>query len=324
MARADPSNAPADAGEFDLVVLGDCNPDVILAGDAIEPAFGQTERLVDAAELTIGGSGTIVACGAARLGLRTAIVSVIGDDALGRFMVDALVERGIDTRGIIVDPARRTGLTVILDRGEDRAILTFPGTIAALEPTAIDTRLLSSARHVHVSSFFLQRSLAGGLGAVFSQARNAGASTSVDPNWDPDERWDGGLKALLSQTDVFLPNCEEVARVAGRTDPASAAQELAQQGPLVAVKLGRDGAIAVGQDGVFTEVRRLPAVNPVDAIGAGDSFDAGFLAGFVKGWSTERALALGCTCGALSTRARGGTAAQPSLAEALAALGELA
>jgi sugar/nucleoside kinase (ribokinase family) len=295
---------------------------VILAGEAIEPAFGQTERLVDDAELTLGGSGCIVACGAARLGLRTAMISVVGDDAMGRFMTEALDQRGGDTRGIRIDPDRRTGLTVILDRGEDRAILTFPGTIADLDPSEIDGALLTSSRHLHVSSFFLQRSLAAGLPDLFSQVADAGATTSVDPNWDPDEQWDGGLKALLPQIDVFLPNRQEAMRVAGRQDAASAARQLAHRGSLVAVKLGADGALAVRRDGELIEVPAIAGLEPVDTVGAGDSFDAGVLAGLLQGWGTRRALELGCACGALSARGRGGTAAQPNLEEALSAFGE--
>jgi sugar/nucleoside kinase (ribokinase family) len=307
---------------FDLLVLGDCNPDLILSGNEIEPRFGQVERVLDGAELTIGGSGSIVACGAARLGLRTALISVVGDDLFGRFMIDALGTRGVDTKGIATDLSKRTGLTVILDRGDDRAMLTFPGTIAALGPGRIDRELLTSARHVHVSSFFLQEKLAPALPELLERAREAGASTSIDPNWDPDERWNSGLDRALPHTDVFLPNAEEAMRIAKRPDPPSAARELAKHGPFVAMKLGRDGAIAVTHDGQLTTVQNPANRQPVDAIGAGDSFDAGVLSGVLHGWSTERALALGCACGGLSTRAAGGTAAQPTLEEALEALEE--
>src|SRR5437764_3731761 len=201
---------------FDLLVLGDCNPDLILSGDQVEPEFGQVERLVDAADLTIGGSGSIVACGAARLGLRTALIGVVGDDLFGRFMTNALAERGVETRWIVVDPAARTGLTVILDRGDDRAILTFPGAIAALGVDALHPELLRRTRHVHVSSFFLQPSLATSLPALLVGAKNAGAASSIDPNWDPSGRWNDGLRDLLPLTDVFLPNAEEAMRIANR------------------------------------------------------------------------------------------------------------
>ena len=305
------------AADLDLLVLGDCNPDLILRGGAVEPAFGQAERLIDSADLTIGGSGAITACGAARLGLRTAIAGVLGDDEFGRFMVQAMSERGVETAGLVVDPGARTGLTVILARDQDRAILTFPGAIAALEPRTVDPVLLARARHVHVSSFFLQSGLTPGLGKLLATVRRRGGSTSLDPNWDPSERWDGGLWELLEDVDILLPNAVEAVRIAGCADPGEAAHRLAARGPLVAVKLGAEGALAVR---VGVDVVRVgaPAVGAVaDAVGAGDSFDAGVLAGLLDGQPLERALALGCACGALSTRATGGTTAQPTLAEAL-------
>lgn len=306
---------------FDLLVLGDCNPDLILDGDQVEPEFGQVERLVENAELTIGGSGSIVACGAARLGLRTALIAVVGDDAFGRFMIEALSQRGVDVSGVVVDRSARTGVTVILDRGVDRAMLTFPGTIAALTGEAVGSELLAGARHVHVSSFFLQTALAPALPEVFARAHEQGASTSIDPNWDPKEKWNGGLGSVLPHTDVFLPNGAEAMRIAQQADPVSAARKLSAAGPLVGIKLGANGALGTGPDGELTEVRALTNIKPIDTVGAGDSFDAGVLAGWLGGWSTELALALGCACGGLSTRALGGTAAQPTLAEARAALG---
>ncbi|MGN6872783.1 MAG: carbohydrate kinase family protein [Solirubrobacteraceae bacterium] len=310
------ARTPADS-EFDLIVLGDCNPDLVLSGTEIEPSFGQVERFVDAADLMIGGSGGILACGAARLGLRTALVGMVGDDLFGNFMRDALTQRGVDTSGIVVDPNARTGVTVILSRPGDRAILTFPGTISAFAAADVDAKLLTAARHVHVASYFLQTSLAPGLPTLFQKTRAAGATTSVDPNWDPHERWDGGLHELLRSVDVFLPNAEEAIRISGVQDTREAALELAAHGPLTAVKLGAAGALAVDSDGQFAQIPGLAGVEPLDAVGAGDSFDAGFLTGLLNGWTVERALSLGCACGALSTRAVGGTGAQPRMAEAL-------
>jgi sugar/nucleoside kinase (ribokinase family) len=310
--------------DLDLLVLGDCNPDLILRGDAVEPAFGQAERLVDAADLTIGGSGAIMACGAARLGLRTAIVGVLGDDEFGRFMIRALRERGVETAGLVVDPRARTGLSVILARDQDRAILTFPGAIAALEPGAIDRDLLVRARHVHISSYFLQTALARGLKPLLGEVRRRGATTSIDPNWDPSEHWDGGLRELLSDVDALLPNAFEAVQIAGGgCDPHHAAERLADLGPLVAVKLGADGALAARAGAAPVSVRAPVVTAVADAVGAGDSFDAGVLAALLDGQPVERALALGCACGALSTRAVGGTAGQPTLAEAMALAEEI-
>jgi sugar/nucleoside kinase (ribokinase family) len=302
---------------LDLLVVGDCNPDLVLRGGDVEPAFGQVERIVDEAELTIGGSGAIAACGAARLGLATALASVVGGDPLGRFMLDALTQRDVDVSGVIERAEARTGVTVVLVRGSDRAMLTAPGTITELTPELVDRRLLRAARHVHVSSYFLQDGLRPGMADLLREARRAGATTSVDPNWDPSEQWDGGLLDLLDETTILFVNAEEAKRIGRADDVEEAAQGLSRDGTvLVVVKLGAAGALAVESDGVIRS--HAVAVEEIDAVGAGDSFDAGFLAGHLDGRGLEETLRLANRCGALSMRATGGTAAQPTLAEATA------
>jgi sugar/nucleoside kinase (ribokinase family) len=259
-----------------------------------------------------------MASGAARLGLRVAFAAVVGDDVFGRFMLEALAERGVNTRGCLVDPSRPTGLSVILSRGEDRAILTSPGTVADLRAEVVDPALLRSARHVHVSSYFLQRGLWPDLPGLFREAHEAGATTSIDPNFDPAGEWDGGLLSLLSHSDCFLPNSAEAREITGVEDIDVAAEALAEHGTIVAVKFGQGGGLAIaGEEVVRSE--SIPT-NVVDTTGAGDSFDAGFLAGRLNGWPLGRCLQLAVACGSLSTRAAGGTAAQPTMAEALAAL----
>ena len=306
--------------DLDLLVLGEVNPDLVLSDASMPVAFGQAETLVDDAELTIGGSGAIMACAAARLGLRTAIAGLVGDDQFGAFMLGAVSERGVDVSGVAVDPGVRTGLTVVLARPGDRAILTFPGAIAMMTAARVDPALAARARHVHVSSFFLQIGLAPGLPDLLATARAGGTTTSVDPNWDPSGGWDGGLRALLPQIDVLMPNAVEACRIAGVDDVARAAADLAGLGPLVAVKLGPEGALAVPAGG-GAAVRAHPPPDvpePVDAVGAGDTFDAGLLTGLLAAEPLPDALALACACGALSLRGAGGTAAQPTLAEAMA------
>jgi ribokinase len=306
------------AADLDLLVLGDANPDLVLHGGDVVPAFGQAEHLVDDARLTIGGSGAIFACGAAALGLRVAIAAVVGDDLFGRFVHEGLVEGGVDVSGIVVDTGTPTGVTVVLSGAADRAILTMPGTIASLSSDRIDPVLLDRAQHVHVSSYFLQSALTPSLPDVFQRVRARGGTTSVDPNWDPSERWNGGLLDLLTLTDVFLPNAMEATRVAHTSDLDAAAASLAEHAGVVAIKNGDRGAIAVS-DGVRHRVDPV-RVQLVDSTGAGDSFDAGFLAAWLDGAPVERALAFANVCGALSTRAMGGTSAQATRDEAAASL----
>lgn len=301
---------------FDLLVIGEINPDLILGGGDVVPAFGQAEKLVDSALLTIGSSSVIMACGAARLGLSVAFMGLVGDDEFGRFMLAAMQVRGLDTRACVVSGAVSTGLSVILAQPHDRAILTYPGAIPLLSADHLDLSLLRQARHVHVGSYFLQDALRPDLPRLFAQARELGLSTSLDPNWDPAGTWDVG--DILPHCDLFLPNQAELARISGSDDLTAGLDWFAARVPTLAVKLGKQGG-AARQGGATVTAPALP-VEVVDTTGAGDSFDAGFVAGYLRGYSLPDALALACACGSLSARGAGGTAAQPTLAEARAAL----
>ncbi|MBI1879403.1 MAG: sugar kinase [Chloroflexi bacterium] len=300
--------------DFDVIVVGELNADLILTGDVV-PAFGQAEKLVDDATLTLGSSSAIFACGAARLGLRVAFIGKIGDDEFGRFVKDQLEERGVDTSGVVVDRQVKTGLSVILSRGNDRAILTHLGSIAALRYEEVNPALLAQARHLHLGSYFLLDALLPNIPRLFDEAHAQGLTVSLDTNYDPSEQWNGGLREILARADIFLPNAAELRAIAGLDDLDSALAVIAHQTPLVAVKLGPEGALA--RRGTETAQAESLAVAVVDTTGAGDSFDAGFVYGYLAGWELPRSLRLGCVCGSLSTRAAGGTAAQPTLAEAM-------
>ena len=300
---------------FDLLVIGDVNPDVILHGAPAALAYGQAEQLAEAGALTVGGSAAITACAAARLGLRTAIAGIVGDDPGGRFMICELARHGVDVGAVAIREDLATGLTVAFARGDDRAIITYPGCIAALDAGMIDAALVGAARHVHASSFFLQPRLAPGLRGLFAAARSSGAGTSLDLNWDPAGTWDGGLADVLPAVDVLFVNAAEAAAVSGATDPAEAATVLAARGPLPVIKLGAAGALA--HDGCRLVHVTAPAVGIVDTVGAGDTFDAGFICARLHGWEVSRCLALGVACGSLSARRPGGVEGQPTLAEAL-------
>jgi sugar/nucleoside kinase (ribokinase family) len=306
---------------LDLLVVGDVNPDLIVVDEDPQPVFGDVEKLVDRAELDVGGSSAICACGAARLGLRTALVGIVGDDLFGRHMLEQLSLRGVDVSSCIVEPSQATGLSIVMAREVDRAILTFAGAIGKLRVEHVPRALLTSARHLHVGGYFLLEDARADLPALFEEARGAGATTSLDCNWDPSERWGADVTTLLEVTDVFFCNVGEALRISGRENARSAGDALARRAGVAVVKQGRRGALAV-HDGAVVEVL-APAVEPVDTIGAGDSFDAGFLSQWIAGRPLEDCLRVAVACGALSTRGRGGTASQPTLDEAGAVAGGL-
>jgi sugar/nucleoside kinase (ribokinase family) len=298
---------------FELIVAGEINPDLILSGD-VEPAFGQVEKLVSTATLTIGSSSAIFACAAARLGLRVAFCGVCGADVFGRYMLDEMSQRGIDIASVAIQPERQTGLSVILAKGSDRAILTHTGTMADLRAEDVPDDLLGKARHLHVASHFLQTALQPGLADLFRRAHSLGLTTSLDTNWDPSNQW-RGVQELLPLTDIFLPNSNEALAITGSADLEQALEKLSHLSRIVVIKRGGEGALARWSEGIASA--RALQVELIDTVGAGDTFDAGFIHGFLNGWSIERALWLATACGSLSTRAAGGTAAQPTLEEAL-------
>lgn len=307
----------------DLIVLGEINPDVIVTDPDPRPVFGQAERVVRGIELVVGSSSAIVACGAARLGLRVGFVGVVGGDLFGRLMLEQLAAGGVDVTHCVVDPQQRTGAAVLLSSPTDRATLTFPGAIGALRAEDVPRALVRSCAHLHVSSYFLQEGLRAGLPELFHAAAAAGATTSLDCNWDPAQEWDGGLRELLPAVDVFLPNQQEARRITGAGDDRTAADALltlAGAGddrvgpPYVVIKRGAGGALLRG--GGITVRVPAPPVGVVDTTGAGDSFDAGFLSGWIRRRPLSECVRLGVVCGSLSTTAVGGTAAQPTEAEA--------
>lgn len=310
--------------KFDVVVIGELNVDLILRGD-VTPVFGQVEKLIDDASLTVGSSSAIFACGAARLGLNVAFIGKVGRDTFGEFMISALHNCGIDTGGVIVDAGIKTGMSVILAQpaqaggGADRAILTHPGgSIGGLRAREIDDTIIARSRHLHYASYFLQESMRPDVLSVFLAAKHGRLTISLDTNYDPDEEWDGGLAEILPLVDIFLPNETEALAISRMPTLAQALDWLALRVPLSAVKIGARGSIA-RRGAECWEAGPLP-IKVVDTVGAGDNFDAGFIYGYLAGWPPQECLRLANACGALSTRAAGGTAAQASLEEAKKAM----
>lgn len=309
---------------LDVLVLGDLNPDLLLTGDVV-PRFGQAEQLLTGADLLIGGSGAIAAHGLARLGVSVALIAEVGEDGFGREMLARIAAAGVEVSRVRRRPDRGTGLSVVLSDGPARSTMTYLGTIDADPPDWRRPDDVPTAQWLHVSSVYLQRRLAPELPRLLTLARSAGLRVSMDTNLDPSGRF-AGLAELLPLVDLVLPNASEALAMAAALgaltdDPAQAALGLAAHGPVAVVKNGADGALLARPDGsVVTRTGR--AIHPVDTTGAGDTFDAAFLAALLVGQDDATALAWGDAAGRLATRALGGTAAQPTRAELLAELAD--
>ncbi|SEN87303.1 carbohydrate kinase family protein [Paenibacillus sp. OV219] len=288
-----------------VIVIGELNVDLIFADSNITPEPNR-ERLVRDFRLALGSSSAIAAAGLAGLGLDVAFVSIVGDDEFGHFCLKELARLGVDVTHVAVDSSVRTGVTLSLTDGSDRSLLTYMGSIGSVTPAMIPMELFREASHVHFGSYFLQDAMRPHWLEVFQLAKACGMTTSFDAGWDPAEHWDRErLAALLAYTDWFIPSEEEALQVfeVGAVDELPG--RLPAERGAVVVKCGSAGAVGIFADG---RVEYAPpfTVVPVDTTGAGDSFNAGFIAAKLRDEPDREALEYANACGALSTLAIGG------------------
>jgi sugar/nucleoside kinase (ribokinase family) len=291
---------------FDVSVVGELNLDIILSGLPNNMELDR-EHLANEMSVTLGSSSAIFAHNLALLGNKVGFSSSIGNDAFGEICLQRLGESGVDLSSVRRFPGKQTGLTVILPRGSQRYILTYPGTIAELRFEDLDLGYVCGARHFHLSSYFLQRALRPRVADLFKYAKQAGLTTSLDTNDDPSEEWSEDLTSVLKYVDVLLPNEHEACKISHANGVQSAASFLAERVPLVVIKRGAHGAMAQSGSEVFS----APALTggAIDAVGAGDSFDAGFIHQYIRGEKIEECLKFGNITGALSVTRAGGTEA---------------
>ena len=291
---------------FDITIAGELNLDLILYGI---PAEMQTERelLATDFQVTLGSSSAIVAHNAASIGAKVAFSTLVGSDDFGRIAVERLSAAGVDTSHTKRHKTIATGVTLLLPHGDRRHILTFPGTIAELTVADLDFEFLLQARHFHLSSLYLQRGLGPNLPDLLRRLKRAGLTISLDTNDDPDDLWGYPLSEVLPYVDIFLPSEDEMCRMTGSSNLDSAIQALPVRPPVIVVKRGSRGS-RVYEQGRASDVTPLSVV-PLDTIGAGDSFDAGFLHAYLLSKDTITCARIGNITGALSTQASGGTEA---------------
>jgi len=301
-----------------VLVVGEINVDLILQGYRDFPAPGK-EVLVDDFMMVLGSASAICAMGLARLRTPVAFLGRVGEDPWGRFCLQAMMSRGIDVSRVMCDPSVKTGVTVAITSPSERALVSYLGSIKTLTGADVPAAALQGFDHVHVSSYFLQEGLRPAIRGLFAAAHEARLTTSLDPGFDPSESWGHDLQETLQEVDVFLPNEVELRALSGASDPEEGLRRLQNEKTRIVAKLGRDGAMTLEAGRVLP----VPAfaVQPVDTTGAGDSFNAGFLYGWLRGEPIADCLRLGASCGALSTLGLGGTTRQPSLEEAEAFLG---
>ncbi len=296
---------------WDVGTVSDMCVDLMVRGN-VRPAFHQVEQIVNDYSLELGGSANIFAAQLAKLGARAGVLGYVGKDMFGEFALQELDQIGVDTTRVKKLASLKTGIGIHLSETNDRAILTYPGSIDATQAEDLDEKIFCSCRHWHLASYFLLRNLRSSWPHWIQKCRKAGLTTSLDTNWDPDNQWDG-VTELLPYIDVFLPNEAEALCLTRETDVLRAAELLAAYGPLVVVKCGENGAIALKGNQTW-QIKgsecQDSALAIVDTTGAGDNFDAGFLRAWLLGYDIDVSLRLGHRCALSSLGSPGGIRGQ--------------
>ena len=292
-----------------VIVIGELNIDIVAAGLREPPRMG-AEILATDFQLTLGSASAIFACGVAKLGHEITFFTKVGSDAFGKFCLAALREAGVSTRHVSRDDQLRTGVTISLSTREDRALVTYPGAIAAMGPEHVRRSWLKGHNHLHMTSYFLQTRMQPSFPQIFRDARELGLSTSFDPNSDPSHIWSDNIREVFACTDLLFLNESEALQLTRARNAKDALKDLGKEVPCAVIKLGARGALAV-KDGEITSASGFK-VEPADTTGAGDSFAAGFVSSYLRGRSIAECLSAGNACGALSTLQVGGTAGQPT------------
>jgi sugar/nucleoside kinase (ribokinase family) len=299
--------------KLDIVVVGELNVDLILTGLPSLPEMGQC-RLSQDMQFTLGSASAIFASNIANLGLNVGFVGKIGDDDFGEFILKSLNKRKVDTSRILKDKKAKTGICVSMSFPENYAMASYAGVREAFTLADVDMNYVLEAGHLHLSSYYLQSGMQEGCSELFRRAKEAGLTTSLDPDSDTSGKWDDSIFEVLQYVDVFLPNEKEALHITKCDTLESALGLLSKTVPTVVIKTGASG-VWVKHAGKTIHANAFK-IDVVDTTGAGDSFNSGFIYQFYKGSTIEKCTAWGNACAAISTTAAGGTTAFPNLREA--------
>ena len=293
--------------KYDVIVVGELNVDLIMNQVKSFPEIGK-EKLSENMTLTLGSSAAILAYNLSTLGVNVSFIGKAGKDVFGKFCKERLERNKVDTSMLIMTDEYQTGATVVLNFNDDRANVTFLDAMASLQPDDITEEMLSSGKHLHFSSYFLQPGFKGKLDILFKKAKRAGLTTSLDVQGDPEELWEFDYKTILPDVDVFLPNETELLNLTSCNTVEEALAETGKYGNVIVVKKGNKGSVLFYKNQL---IQGQPFLNKkvVDAIGAGDSFNAGFICKYLKNDTAEKCQVFANLIGAVSTTAVGGTGA---------------
>ena len=293
---------------FDIIALGELNVDLILNQIEGYPEVGK-EKFAKQMTLTLGSSTAIFAANAAALGAKVAFCGMIGDDSFGDLVETSLQQKGVDTRFLIRQNRYATGATICMSYDEDRANLTYQGALDYMCLADINPEVFRQAKHIHISSIYMQSGVKRDLMKILELCKENGVTTSLDSQWDPAEKWDLDYKAVLPLVTIFMPNETELKFLTRSETLEEAIEKIRPYTNAAVIKCGSKGSILVRKGEPDRKQAALLNKNVVDCIGAGDSFNSGFLTRFAAGDPLDRCQEYGNMTGAVNTTAAGGTTA---------------
>ena len=293
---------------FDIIALGELNVDLILNQIEGEPEIGK-EKFAKQMTLTLGSSTAIFAANAAALGAKVAFCGMIGNDSFGDLVETSLQQKGVDTRYLIRQDKYATGATICMSYDEDRANLTYQGAMDFMTLADINPEVFKVAKHIHISSIYMQSGVKRDLMKILELCKENGVTVSLDSQWDPAEKWDLDFKAVLPLVSVFMPNETELKFLTRKQTLEEALEAIRPYTNAAVIKCGSKGSILMRKGQPDRKQEALLNKNVVDCIGAGDSFNSGFLTRFAAGDALDKCQEYGNMTGAVNTTAAGGTTA---------------
>ncbi len=293
--------------KYDVLVVGELNVDLILYDIKKNISLGK-EIFAKDMVLTLGSSSAILANNLSIWGAKVAFLGKIGKDVFSKIVLQTLQKSNVSTEHIIISENSKTGATIALSYGNERAMVTYPGAMSELFEKDITDKVLTQAKHLHISSIFMQEALLNDVAKLYHRAKKLGLTTSLDTQWDPFEKWNVNFKEILPFVDVFLPNKEEFLEITQTQTIYEGYQKIKDYSNIVVVKDSTNGSYLFSKN---FEIHQPAFVMDtiIDAIGAGDSYNAGFLKEFIIGSDLKTCMMEGTLSGAINTQGKGGTGA---------------
>ena len=292
---------------FDVIVVGDANIDLIVEGCNSLPLLGEEIRVKNIST-NIGGGAALCAMGLSKLGMKTAFCGVMANDLYGSFIMNEFEKNNVEVYCVKHSKMNSTGITIAVFGENDRSFITFDGANSEFDLCKVDLETVSLARHIHLTGYRGNANHKKFMEFIY-KLKQVDVTISTDVGWDDTGEWFSGIFELISHVDVFFINEIEALNYTKCKDIKESLNTIAKYCKNVAIKMGAKGAI--GRRGDETAYEEALSVEVVDTTGAGDSFNAGYVYGFLKGEKLRKCLIYGNACGALSVTKQGGNTGFP-------------